>query len=81
MSASMKVFKFISQSLEVHEGFTFHCFRHYHATYLLMQCVSVKEVSKSLCHSSITTTIDLYAHWVPEMDASDANTIGTKFIL
>ena len=81
MAASMKVFKFISQSLEVPEGFTFHCFRHYHATYLLMHGVNVKEVSKRLGHSSITTTLDLYAHWVPEMDASAANTIGTKFII
>lgn len=81
MTASMKVYKFISQSLEVPKGFTFHCFRHYHATYLLMQGVNVKEVSKRLGHSSITTTLDLYAHWVPEMDASAANTIGTKFIL
>lgn len=81
MAASMKVFNFISRSHEVPKGFTFHCFRHYHATYLLMQGVNVKEVSKRLGHSSITTTLDLYAHWVPEMDASAANTIGTKFIL
>ena len=66
---------------EVPKGFTFHCFRHYHDTYLLMQGVNVKEVSKRLGHSSITTTLDLYAHWVPEMDASATNTIGTKFIL
>lgn len=81
MAASMRVFKFTSRSTEIPKGFTFHCFRHYHATYLLMHGVNVKEVSKRLGHSSITTTLDLYAHWVPEMDSSAANTIGTKFII
>lgn len=81
MAASMKVHKFISKSTEIPKGFTFHCFRHYHATYLLMHGVNIKEVSKRLGHSSITTTLDLYAHWVPEMDATAANTIGTKFII
>lgn len=77
IAASMRVHNFISRSHEVPN----HCFRHYHATYLLMQGVNVKEVSKRLGHSSITTTLDLYAYRVPEMDASTANTIGTKFIL
>lgn len=81
MAASMKVFKFISKSTKVPKGFTFHCFRHYHATYLLLKGVNVKEVSKRLGHSTIMTTLDLYAHWVPEMDSTAANTIGTKFIL
>lgn len=81
LAVSMRIHKFIHQSLEVPEGFTFHCFRHYHATYLLMHGINVKEVSKRLGHSSIATTLDLYAHWVPEMDSSAANTIGTKFIL
>ena len=77
MVVSMRVHNFISRSHEVPN----HCFRHYHATYLLMQGVNVKEVSKRLGHSSITTTLDLYAHWVPEMAASVTNTIGTKCIL
>lgn len=81
MTASMRVFKFLSRCTVVPEGFTFHCFRHYHATYLLLHNINVKEVSKRLGHSSITTTLDLYAHWVPEMDASAANTVGNKFIL
>ena len=46
-----------------------------------MQGVNVKEVSKRLGHSSITTTLDLYAHGVPEMNASATNTVGTKLIL
>ena len=37
MAASMRVHNFISRSHEVPKGFTFHCFRHYHVTYLLMQ--------------------------------------------
>ena len=79
--ASLKIYRFFCKTPKVVEGFTFHCFRHYHATYLLMHGVNVKEVSKRLGHSSITTTLDQYAHWIPEMDASAANTIGTSFIL
>ena len=63
------------------QGFTFHCFRHYHATKLLVSGISVKEVSKRLGHSSIKTTLDLYAHGVPEMDKKAANIIGSAFIL
>lgn len=81
LTAGMRIHKFMTRCLSAPEGFTFHFFRHYHATYLLLHDVNVKEVSKRLGHSSITTTLDLYAHWVPEMDASAANTIGTKFIL
>ena len=44
MVASMRVFKFTSRSTEIPKGFTFHCFRHYHATYLLMHGVNVKEI-------------------------------------
>ena len=52
----------------------------YHATYLLLNGINVKEVSKRLGHSSISTTLELYAHWIPEMDESAANTIGKGFI-
>lgn len=31
-AAGMKVHKFLNSSLNLPEGFTFHCFRHYHVT-------------------------------------------------
>lgn len=63
------------------KGFTFHCFRHYHATQLLLKGINPKEVSKRLGHASVKTTLDLYAHWIPEMDEQAANSINTDFIL
>ena len=63
------------------KGFTFHCFRHYHATQLLLKGINPKEVSKRLGHASVKTTLDLYAHWIPEMDEQAANSINTEFIL
>lgn len=80
MAAGMQVHKFLSKSTVVPKGFTFHGFRHYHATYLLLNGINVKEVSKRLGHSSISTTLELYAHWIPEMDESAANAIGKGFI-
>ena len=62
-------------------GFTFHCFRHYHATQLLLKGINPKEVSKRLGHSSIKMTLDLYAHWLPEMDAQAANIISPSYIV
>ena len=63
------------------KGFTFHCFRHYHATQLLLKGINPKEVSKRLGHASVKTTLDLYAHWIPEMDEKAANSISMEFIL
>lgn len=75
------VSKFMAMCPHKPKGFTFHCFRHYHATKLLMNGIDIKEVSKRLGHSSIKTTLDLYAHWMPEMDEKAANSISTSFIL
>lgn len=72
---------FFKDNDKVPEGFTFHCFRHYHATQLLLKGINVKEVSKRLGHAKIQTTLDLYAHWVPEMDESAANIIGNDMII
>lgn len=63
------------------DGFTFHCFRHYHATQLLLKGINIKEVSKRLGHARIQTTLDLYAHWIPEMDRSASEVIGIDMIL
>lgn len=80
-AVGMKVHKFLNSSLNLPEGFTFHCFRHYHATQLLLKGINVKEVSKRLGHASIQTTLDIYAHWLPEMDETAANTVDTSLIL
>lgn len=76
-----KVVKFFAKCEHKPDGFSFHCFRHYHATKLLVSGIDIKEVSKRLGHASIKTTLDLYAHWMPEMDEKAANTISTDFII
>lgn len=45
-----------------------HDLRHTHATLLLLNGVNVKAVSVRLGHSSAQVTLDLYSHWMPEMD-------------
>ena len=42
-----------------------HDLRHAYATILLMAGVSPAYVQKHLGHSSISMTVDIYAHWVP----------------
>lgn len=81
ISVANRINTFFSRCSSKPQGFTFHCFRHYHATKLLVSGINIKEVSKRLGHSSIKTTLDLYAHWVPEMDKKAANVVGSTFIL
>lgn len=45
----------------------FHDLRHAHATLLLNAGVQVKVVSERLGHSTIRTTLDIYAHVLPDM--------------
>jgi len=45
---------------------TFHDLRHGFASTALAEGVPISEVSRWLGHKSITTTVDLYGHLVPE---------------
>jgi integrase len=45
---------------------TFHDLRHTFASTALAEGVPISEVSRWLGHKSITTTVDLYGHLVPE---------------
>lgn len=51
----------------------FHELRHTHATLLLQEGIDVKTISQRLGHSDISTTLNVYAHVVNELDekASD----------
>lgn len=46
----------------------FHDLRHTHATILLSQGVDIKTIQKRLGHSDISTTLNVYAHSVQELD-------------
>lgn len=63
-----------------YESFTFHSLRHYHATQLLAKGLDAKSVSRRLGHSDIKTTLDRYAHWIPEVDERAAQMIGNDLL-
>ena len=50
------------------EDTTFHDLRHTFASTALAEGVPISEVSRWLGHKSITTTVDLYGHLVPEAE-------------
>ena len=50
----------IARELDI--DFHFHCLRHTHATLLIKNGVSIKEVQARLGHRYIQTTLDIYAH-------------------
>lgn len=56
-------------------GFTFHSFRHTHATLLLKSGVDVKTVSERLGHASAMMTLNVYAHVLPSMQQAAVNAI------
>lgn len=49
------------------KGATFHTLRHTHASQLLAAGVNVQVVAERLGHSSVTTTMDIYAHLLPTL--------------
>ena len=51
---------------------TFHSLRHFHASVALQQHQNVAVVSRRLGHSSVTTTLDTYAHCMPGWQRSTA---------
>lgn len=50
----------------------FHDLRHTAATLLLLQGVNAKVVSEMLGHASVTITLSLYAHVLPDMQKDAA---------
>ncbi len=80
-SIKYRIYLFLKKCTYLPTDFTFHCFRHYHATQLLLKGINPQEVSKRLGHASIKITLDLYAHWMPEMDAQAANSIDNSYLI
>ncbi|QAS52843.1 tyrosine-type recombinase/integrase [Halobacillus litoralis] len=56
----------------------FHDMRHTHATLLLKMGVHPKVVQERLGHSSITVTLDLYSHVMPNIQKEAATDFGEK---
>jgi integrase len=57
-------------------GFTFHSLRHFSATRLLSAGVDPWIVSRRLGHTTPSTTLSTYAHWIPGTDAGAAEAIA-----
>jgi hypothetical protein len=51
-------------------GFRFHDLRHYYASLLITSGADVKVVQARLRHASAKTTLDTYAHLLPDSDDS-----------
>ncbi|MEV4106398.1 tyrosine-type recombinase/integrase [Nonomuraea sp. NPDC049695] len=58
---------------------TYHDLRHTFASTALASGVPISEVSKWLGHESITTTVDLYGHLVPEASARAREALDRAF--
>lgn len=54
----------------------FHDLRHTCATLLLSARVNPKVVSELLGHASVSITLDLYSHVIPDMQQDAAETMG-----
>ena len=65
--------KRIKERSGVQDDLCFHDLRHTCATLLLREGVNVKVVSEMLGHASITITLNIYAHVLPDMQDSAAN--------
>lgn len=56
-----------------------HDFRHALATRMLAAGDDIRTVSGRLGHADPSTTLRIYAHWVPEKDRAAADRIGAEF--
>ena len=57
----------------------FHDLRHTHASILLANNVDIATVAHRLGHEKITTTLEIYTHYMPLKDVEAANLIGNLF--
>jgi integrase len=54
----------------------FHDLRHTHATHMLASNIHPKIAQERLGHATISTTLDLYSHVMPGMQADAAKKVG-----
>lgn len=66
-------------SADLEPDTTFHDLRHTFASTALAEGVPISEVSRWLGHRSITTTVDLYGHLVPEASGRARDALDRAF--
>lgn len=71
-----RTFRTLCEEHGMPRGTTFHSLRHTHATWLLKEGVDMRTVSERLGHSSVATTLKIYAHVLPGRDAQAAETFA-----
>lgn len=59
----------------------FHVIRHTHATLLIYAGVPITEIARRLGHSKISTTLNVYSHYINNYDNGIADTVGAMFDL
>ncbi|MEU4327732.1 tyrosine-type recombinase/integrase [Nonomuraea dietziae] len=74
-----KIWKPAIKAAKLPPDTTFHDLRHTFASTALAAGVPISEVSKWLGHESITTTVDLYGHLVPEASDRARKALDTAF--
>ena len=57
-----------------------HGLRHAYATAALEASIDPKVVSQHLGHASVSTTYDIYAHVIPELETESARKIEAKLL-
>ncbi len=72
-----KEFDRLVKSLDI-PRITFHGLRHTHITHLLMDNVPIKLVSQRAGHASVSITLDVYGHVLPDMQQGVADLIDRQ---
>ena len=75
--ALTKEFDRLVRSLDI-TRITFHGLRHTHITHLLMDNVPIKLVSQRAGHASVSITLDVYGHVLPDMQQGVADLIDQQ---
>ena len=71
-STVSRQFSRLRDAIGLPAGTSFHTLRHTHASWLLANGISVREVSQRLGHSKPTMTLETYAHVLPGSDRAAA---------
>ena len=72
-----RAFGVFAKAIGFPKGITLHSLRHTHATNLLQAGVPVKAVQYRLGHSSASMTLDVYGHFVPNIQDGIADTLSS----
>jgi integrase len=69
--------KVIRQAMLPH--IRFHDLRHCHASLLLADGTNIKAISERLGHSKVSTTLNIYSHLLPNIQAAAADGLERQF--